>query len=175
MNSARSHRNFSAVYDGVIVSSARGLRENVCDERQRHQVKTITQFRPKKENSQRWNMADHRKTLIRIRPLHLPEPDLANLAHPCIQITITKRWTRSRGGDRIGTNYADGVAIVSASFYLRAVSSRLGHRKRYPSQGNSRSRKLGMHPLHWSSFLTSSSLQAGACLGTAAQSFCRRR
>ena len=45
---------------------------------------------------------------------------------------ITKRWTRSRGGDKIGTNYADGVAIVSAPFYLRAAPSRLGHRKRYP-------------------------------------------
>ena len=30
------------------------------------------------------------------------------------------------------TNYADGVAIVSAPFYLRAAPSRLGHRKRYP-------------------------------------------
>ena len=29
------------------------------------------------------------------------------------------------------TNYADGVAIVSAPFYLRAAPSRLGHRKRY--------------------------------------------
>ena len=29
------------------------------------------------------------------------------------------------------TNYADGVAIISAPFYLRAISSRLGHRKRY--------------------------------------------
>ena len=33
------------------------------------------------------------------------------------------------------TNYADGVAIISAPFYLRAVSSRLGHRKRYPLNG----------------------------------------
>ena len=32
------------------------------------------------------------------------------------------------------TNYADGVAIVSATFYLRAAPSRLGHRNRYPSR-----------------------------------------
>ena len=49
---------------------------------------------------------------------------------------ITKRWTRSRGGDKIGTNYADGVAIVSAPSYLRVVSSRLGHRKRYLALAN---------------------------------------
>ena len=33
-------------------------------------------------------------------------------------------------------NYADGVAIISAPFYLRAASSRLGHRKRYPTRMN---------------------------------------
>ena len=34
------------------------------------------------------------------------------------------------------TNYADGVAIVSAPFYLQAAPSRLGHRKRYTAFQN---------------------------------------
>ena len=36
-------------------------------------------------------------------------------------------------GTKLVTNYADGVTIVSAPFYLRAVSSRLRHRNRYPA------------------------------------------
>ena len=124
MNSARSHRNFSAVYRKF---SARSLRERL----RRMPTASIDNALPSSDG--KWKLptlalADHRKTPLRNRELHLLEPDLSNTVHPRIQITITKRWTRSRGGDRIDANCADGWRhcirfVLLASCIVAARSS----------------------------------------------------